>query len=167
MDKRYNCFICKEKKLKEEFYKDSSRSTGIASNCKKCSNKRRKGRWHTSLSYREAIRKSTKKRDAKPEQKIKNNLRSRIRKIWKKQLGDISAIRHLGCTYEEFLKHIISLFEPGMTLDNYSKWHIDHKTPLSWYDLTNPEEVKKACHYTNLQPKWARDNLSKGNRSNI
>jgi hypothetical protein len=93
-------------------------------------------------------------------------LRRRARGIWKKQLSDVSAIKYLGCTYSEFLKHITNLFEPDMTLDNYGQWHIDHKTPLSWFDLNNPEEVKKACHYTNLQPKWARDNLKKSNKNN-
>ena len=52
----------------------------------------------------------------------------------------------------------------NMTWDNYGKWHIDHIVPLSYFDLLKEVQVKTACQYTNLQPLWAQENLSKGSR---
>lgn len=166
MAKLYSCFKCKQHLPKESFYSDKSRTTDISSSCKVCCNSRKRSdRWHTKEYYKEAVRRGTKKRDAKPSQKIKNNLRRRIRSIWSKRLGDVSAIRHLGCTYKQFLEHIQKQFKPGMTLENYGKWHIDHIKPLCSFDLTDTEEVRKASHYTNLQPLWAKDNLTKSSKA--
>jgi hypothetical protein len=41
---------------------------------------------------------------------------------------------------------------------------INHILPLSGFDLTKEDQVKMACHYTNLQPLWAGDNLKKSNK---
>ena len=30
------------------------------------------------------------------------------------------------------------------------------------FDLTDPEQQKQCFHYTNQQPLWAKDNMSKG-----
>jgi hypothetical protein len=70
----------------------------------------------------------------------------------------------IGCSPEELKKYIENLFTENMTWDNHGLfgWHIDHKIPLS--SATTEEEIYKLCHYTNLQPLWSKDNLSKGKR---
>lgn len=53
-----------------------------------------------------------------------------------------------------------------MTWENHgrgeSKWHFDHKIPASW--AKTEEKMIKLNHYTNFQPLWSNDNISKGNR---
>lgn len=70
----------------------------------------------------------------------------------------------LGCSYEHLVTWLESRFLSGMTWDNRSTWHIDHKKPLSSFDLTDDRQLRKACNYRNLQPLWAKDNLSKGGK---
>jgi hypothetical protein len=61
--------------------------------------------------------------------------------------------------------HIESLFTPGMSWENYGRdadqWQMDHKIPLSKFDLHNPTEAANAAHYTNVQPVCSRDNARK------
>jgi len=57
--------------------------------------------------------------------------------------------------------HVEQQFTVDMHWDNYGDWHIDHIVPLSCADTE--EELKLLCHYTNLQPLWAVDNLAKSN----
>jgi hypothetical protein len=72
------------------------------------------------------------------------------------------SIEIIGCSYEEFEKHIESLFLDGMTWENrgVKGWHIDHIIPVS--SASTEEELIKLNHYTNLRPLWAIDNLKKG-----
>lgn len=93
-------------------------------------------------------------------------LRSRLSHAVKRSIKSGSAVRDLGCSMDEFIKYIESKFLDGMSWSNYGHktWHIDHVVPLSSFDLADPDQLKKACHYTNLQPMWAADNLSKGSK---
>ena len=68
----------------------------------------------------------------------------------------------LGASHEKTVEHIESLFQPGMSWSNYGKWHIDHIIPCASFDLKCPVQQLACCHYTNLQPLWAFDNMSKG-----
>jgi hypothetical protein len=68
----------------------------------------------------------------------------------------------VGCTPEFLKEHLETQFTDGMSWDNRSEWHIDHIIPLS--SAKTEDELYKLCHYTNLQPLWAEDNLKKSNK---
>jgi hypothetical protein len=70
----------------------------------------------------------------------------------------------VGISFNKLVAYLESKFEPGMSMSNYGKWHIDHIKPVTKFDLTKPGELEKCFHYTNLQPMWARDNIIKSNK---
>lgn len=102
-----------------------------------------------------------------PQFKLRNILRLRIYHAVKGTARSGSAVKLLGCSVPDAVKHIESQFLPGMTWKNWGHcsevcWHLDHIRPLSDFDLTDEQQFAQACHYSNLQPLWALDNLIKG-----
>jgi hypothetical protein len=97
--------------------------------------------------------------------KLSCYLRTRIYQILQRNKSG-SAVRDLGCSLEELKKHIESKWQSGMSWENYGTngWHIDHIIPLVSFNLADREQFLRACHYTNLQPLWAEENLSKGGK---
>lgn len=98
--------------------------------------------------------------------KLENRLRHRIYLAIRNNHASLHTKQLLGCTIIEYKKYLENLFKPGMTWENwnFSGWHIDHIKPCDAHDLNNPEEQKKCFHYTNTQPLWATENLSKGKK---
>jgi hypothetical protein len=74
--------------------------------------------------------------------------------------------RYLGYTPDDLITYIESRFSPGMTWENYGRWQIDHKIPVSWFDFHSVEDdsFRKCWALSNLQPLWVTENASKGNR---
>jgi hypothetical protein len=68
----------------------------------------------------------------------------------------------VGCSPQELKIHLEQKFIDGMSWDNQGEWHIDHIIPLS--SAQTEEELYKLCHFTNLQPMWALDNIKKGSK---
>lgn len=102
--------------------------------------------------------------------KIRFRLRHRLWHAMKMQkvFKNSSTLELLGVNDISIVKkHIERMFKPGMSWDNYGKWHIDHIVPLALFDLSKKEQQLKAFRYTNLQPLWAYENLSKGSKVSL
>ena len=97
--------------------------------------------------------------------KLSNNIRRRINIFL--SLNDITKKNKtfdiVGCSPEFLKEYLEKQFTDGMSWDLMGRHiHIDHIVPLS--SAKTEEEVYKLCHYTNLQPLWAEDNLKKGSK---
>lgn len=103
-----------------------------------------------------------KRLQSNPHYKLSVLLRDRLNKALNGNYKNGSAVKDLGCTIEEFKIHIEKQFKPGMTWNNHTRkgWHLDHIKPIKEFDLLNPEQFKRACHYTNIRPLWWHQNLS-------
>jgi hypothetical protein len=150
-------FKCKKCHNKEHYFKN--REYYIAKMNKRQTDPKTKRKVQ---DYRNGYYRKKRKNDI--QFKIKVNLRSRFYKVLKGLAKSATTIDLLGCSVVELIKHIESLWQSGMTWDNYGKWHIDHIKPLSSFNLISKEEQRKACHYSNLQPLWAIDNFKKSDR---
>ena len=132
-------------------------------------------------------RKEAKKRylEKHPEQRRKRNIRKVLRIAKKRKTDPLFAFKDrvrntinkclsragytkrsksldiLGCSWDDFYKHIESQFTDGMDWNSrgFNGWHLDHIVPLA--SATTEEEIIKLNHYTNLQPLWAKDNMEK------
>jgi hypothetical protein len=93
-----------------------------------------------------------------------NRMRGRLRK-YLKTLNITKKNRTfdiVGCAPQELKEHLEKQFVVGMSWENKNLWHIDHIIPLS--SAKTEEELYKLCHFTNLQPLWAEENLKKSNK---
>ena len=113
-------------------------------------------------------------RRAADRKRYANNLNHRLGMVMRNRLGSAikngqkagSAVRDLGCTIPELKAHLEAQFTEGMSWANWGHtgdvWHIDHRRALASFNLTDREQFLDACHYSNLQPLWAEENLRKG-----
>jgi hypothetical protein len=94
--------------------------------------------------------------------KLKKNYRNRIYDYYRGTNRSKRSEEIIGLSWLEYKNYIESKFQEGMDWNNYGEWHIDHIIPLS--SASNQTELEKLFHYTNCQPLWAKDNLSKSDK---
>jgi hypothetical protein len=94
---------------------------------------------------------------------LAKRIRDRVRESFRRgRFHKTKTSEILGCDWETAKLHLESQFKEGMSWLNMGEWHIDHIKPLAL--ATNEEELKSLCHYTNLQPLWAEENIRKGKK---
>ena len=185
------CPYCNEEKILnlENFYwrkNEKGRSDKWRVKCIECVCKGAM-RWHHE-NYETKVKDKMSKRATKWRKNNKDKIKLREREKEKEDLGyklkkrirtrinnairfntnfesrkDKRTLELLDVSNIEFVwKHLESKFKPGMTRENCGKWHIDHIVPCASFDLKCPVQQLACFHYSNLQPLWAKENLSKG-----
>jgi hypothetical protein len=173
--------ICKECKIEKDltsFNKQIKGKGGYRSTCISCRKheyldkkdyilQKRKEYYDLHRDRINTIRNNRLKNDVNF--KLRDRLRNRLYHAIKNGQKIGSAVNDLGCSIEKLKIYLESLFQEGMTWENWSYygWHVDHKIPLSSFNLNNREEFLKACHYTNLQPMWRVENQQKSDKTVI
>jgi hypothetical protein len=142
----------KIKKVKQQYVEDHKEDVAA-----------RKKKWYEE-NKDSVIEKKRDRRRNNINVRIAEGLRTRLRRALKNNTKRGSAVKDLGCSLDFFRKYMETKFAEGMSWENHGEWHIDHIIPLSSFDLTDRKQLLEACHYTNLQPLWAEDNLRKGAR---
>jgi hypothetical protein len=171
------CTKCNECKDINEFSFDSKSKGYRKPHCRSCRKKedaeyrrinrstiRIKDKLRDRKEYRRNQYKKNKHRIlSNPMYKLRNNFGRQIRTSLKGGKNGLGWETILGYTLNDLKNHLESLFRDGISWNNYGEWHIDHCIPISWFE-NNWAGVIKAFELVNLQPVWAKYNLSKGNR---
>ena len=156
------CCKCKDWKPLTEYNYCNTHWDKLRVECKECLSKWRKDNRITLTKKQLVYEKNRKLTDA--EFKLVCSLRSRLGCAIKRKNSNKNnkTIELLGCSISFLKGYLEGKFKEGMTWENHGEWHIDHIKPCASFNLLDDEQQKKCFHYTNLQPLWAFENLSKG-----
>lgn len=126
----------------------------------------RRAKFQSTEHAKEYFRNWTANRRAiDPEYRIYGTLCARLSALVGHRSIRKGTVELLGCSISEFMNHLQSQFQPGMTFDNYGrgigKWNIDHIRPCASFNLLDPEQQKECFHFSNLRPLWHQENNSK------
>ena len=179
------CTKCGEELPLDQFHKKKYKSgnVGHKSWCKNCA-KIKRAIWYknninkaktSNTRWRKNNPEKVREMDARyeknrraidPSYKLARNIRKAIRKAIKRNTKSNHTVELLDCSIKYLRKYLEDQFVEGMSWDNYGTngWHIDHIIPLSYFNMFDPDQQKRAWHYTNLRPMWAKDNIRKRNK---
>ena len=110
-----------------------------------------------------------KRRRTDPNFRLRLNLRTRIVHALKGKDKSASTMELIGCTIEELWVHLESSpkWELWMTRENYGRsggWDVDHIKACANFNLTDPEQQRICCNWSNLQPMEHIANIKKGSK---
>jgi len=96
--------------------------------------------------------------------RLAKNLRNRLYQAINGALKSARTLELVGCDIGFLRRWIEAKWKPGMSWQNYGKWHVDHIMPCAMFDLSDPVQQRTCFRWTNLQPLWAHENISKSDR---
>lgn len=178
------CTQCKQIKTRDLFWKHNTNAEKLYTKCIECSLDDQRDPIH--LEDRR-IKRQIRNQDPKikqqnreymmrrkhndPSFKLRSNFSTRMANTLKKYSKgtiqkNISCFELIGYSLDDLIGHLELQFQPGMTWDNYGKWHVDHIIPISKFNITSLEcsDFIECWKLDNLQPLWAMDNLKKSNK---
>lgn len=148
-----------------EFSSCKKSRDGLQSQCKSCKSIATAAYYRSNPERR--FKRNKEQAKARYEQnKVSMNISRGIRKSLGRHKNGYKWESLLGYSLEDLKSHLASLFSDGMTWENYGDWHIDHIRPVSSFDIKDEycQDFIDCWSLTNLQPLWAKDNLSKGSK---
>lgn len=105
----------------------------------------------------------SKQRQSNVQFKIRASIRQNLHNAINRDSVNCIAAQQLGCSISFFKDYLSKQFKADMSWENRGYlWSIDHIIPLSAFDLTDSDQLKQACHYTNTQPLYTVENNKKG-----
>jgi hypothetical protein len=154
----------KHKEKKSEYHKNWSEK-----NREHLTEYHKKWRTDNIDKWRKTKRVYEKNRKASdPLYKLISNFRTAIYQVLKE--SNVEKNRHyfdiLQYTPEELITHLENQFTERMTWDNYGEWHVDHKLPITSFNIEEmgDKEFMKCWALENLQPMWGDENIRKSNK---
>lgn len=158
------CTKCHLIKDETEFFRCEKAVSGLQSQCKKC-----KATAVTAYYKAHPEKKHKRTKEVSLRKYYAHAVHQNIARLLRRSFSNNkskSTFDTLGYSLCDLKAHLESLWQPGMTWENYGLygWHIDHVVPRAKLPFTSEtdENFKRCWALTNLQPLWAKDNLRKG-----
>ena len=74
----------------------------------------------------------------------------------------------LGCSHSFFKSWIIHQLYGIITIENYgSVWQIDHCLAIASINMLDEKDMKKCFNWINLRPMYVKDNIIKGDKTDM
>lgn len=172
------CTTCEVEKTIDNFGNYTDKRTDkvrIRNECKQCRTKRELERNQnnpTAHNIHSANWKSTNKTKIKEYERERSKINRLIDDQFRIKSDIVSHTRHfmkgerktydyINCTHDQIKCWYNHLFPNGMTWEQIDNWQNDHVIPLSFFDLTDPNQILLACHWSNLRPVTKDENIRK------
>lgn len=169
------CSTCTEWKPLNAYTLKTSRSDGLCDKCRSCWTEYRRERSQKDKDYRRANRDKVNtwnrtrynrskesQSDVYTQRRIKENIARRLRLLLNGQKSQPTT-ELIGCSIDEFKKHLESTWSEGMSWENYGirGWHIDHVIPCAAFNQDDENERRACWNWRNLRALWGDENLVK------